>query len=63
MSATRMMDLMRRFSVASFRRNLTSVAQLRQKYCRQAYSSAVEVAHDIETIEKEGIHKRWCDGE
>ena len=23
----------------------------------QAYSSAVEVAHDIETIEKEGIHK------
>jgi hypothetical protein len=27
------------------------------KYCRQAYSSAVEVAHDIETIEKEGIHK------
>jgi hypothetical protein len=50
-------EVQRRFRTRQFPQESHVCCTITAKYCRQAYSSAVEVAHDIETIEKEGIHK------
>ena len=50
-------EVQRRFRALQFPLEFHVCSTITEKCWSQAYSSAVEVAQDIETIEKEGIHK------
>ena len=50
-------EVQRRFRALQFPLEFHVCSTITAKCWSQAYSSAVEVAQDIETIEKEGIHK------